>query len=96
MLVSGQDVTFNGGGHKLDGQGAKLWDSKGSNGGVTKPKFFKVKMSGVMDNFTLLVRRSFPLPLARQGRPDPLSSRTQNQPVQGFSVSNPAKLVMSK
>ena len=96
MLVSGQDVTFNGGGHKLDGQGALLWDGKGSNDGVTKPKFFKVKMSGVMDNFTLLVRPLFPLHLARQGRPDPLSPRTQNQPVQGFSVSNPAKLVMSK
>ncbi|KPV72000.1 glycoside hydrolase family 28 protein [Rhodotorula graminis WP1] len=72
MLIQGKDVTFNGGGHKLDGQGAKLWDGYGSNsGGVTKPKFFKVKMSGVMDNFTLL-----------------------NQPVQGFSVSNPAKLVI--
>ncbi|GAA5838996.1 hypothetical protein JCM9279_002562 [Rhodotorula babjevae] len=72
MLIQGKDVTFNGGGHKLDGQGAKVWDGMGGNGGVKKPKFFKVKMSGVMDNFTLL-----------------------NQPVQGFSVSNPAKLVMS-
>ncbi|BGP43275.1 hypothetical protein JCM10450v2_007420 [Rhodotorula kratochvilovae] len=72
MLIEGKSITFNGGGHKLDGQGSYYWDGKGGNGGVTKPKFFKVKASGVIDNFTLL-----------------------NQPVQGFSVSSPAKLVMS-
>lgn len=65
MLIQGKDIRFNGGGHKLDRQGAKLWDALGSNGGVTKPKFFKVKASGVMDNFTLLVRPSDPPPCLR-------------------------------
>ncbi|GAA5951190.1 hypothetical protein JCM10213_003605 [Rhodosporidiobolus nylandii] len=69
--VSGTDITFNGNGYKWDGNGAYYWDGKGSNGGVTKPKFFKVKFSGQMSDVYLY-----------------------NQPVQGFSVSNPAKLVM--
>ncbi|KAM0131428.1 hypothetical protein ACHAO1_007338 [Botrytis cinerea] len=39
--VSGTDITVKGAsGSKLDGQGAKYWDGKGTNGGKTKPKFF--------------------------------------------------------
>ncbi|TEY78304.1 hypothetical protein BOTCAL_0050g00360 [Botryotinia calthae] len=39
--VSGTDITVTGAaGSKLDGQGAKYWDGKGTNGGKTKPKFF--------------------------------------------------------
>ncbi|RDW67001.1 hypothetical protein BP5796_09750 [Coleophoma crateriformis] len=39
--VSGKDIAVSGAtGHVLDGNGAKWWDGKGSNGGVTKPKFF--------------------------------------------------------
>lgn len=39
--VSGTDITVTGAsGHVIDGNGAKWWDGKGSNGGKTKPKFF--------------------------------------------------------
>ncbi|ESZ91886.1 polygalacturonase 1 [Sclerotinia borealis F-4128] len=39
--VSGADITVTGAsGSVLDGQGAKYWDGKGTNGGKTKPKFF--------------------------------------------------------
>ncbi|KAK5115346.1 Polygalacturonase 1 [Meristemomyces frigidus] len=41
VSVSGTDITVTGAsGNVLDGQGAKYWDGKGSNGGVKKPKFF--------------------------------------------------------
>ncbi|OTB05380.1 glycoside hydrolase family 28 protein [Hypoxylon sp. CI-4A] len=41
ISVSGTDITVNGAsGHVIDGNGAKWWDGKGSNGGKTKPKFF--------------------------------------------------------
>ncbi|KAJ3175249.1 hypothetical protein HDU87_006331 [Geranomyces variabilis] len=40
VVVSGSDITVDGTGATLDGQGALYWDGKGSNGGVTKPKFF--------------------------------------------------------
>ncbi|BGP43282.1 hypothetical protein JCM10449v2_007311 [Rhodotorula kratochvilovae] len=53
MLIEGKSIAFNGGGHKLDGQGSYYWDGKGGNSGVTKPKFFKVTASGVIANFTL-------------------------------------------
>lgn len=39
--VSGTDITATGSaGHVLDGGRARWWDGKGSNAGVTKPKFF--------------------------------------------------------
>jgi galacturan 1,4-alpha-galacturonidase len=41
ISVSGTDITVTGAsGHTIDGNGAKWWDGKGSNGGKTKPKFF--------------------------------------------------------
>lgn len=41
ISVSGTKITVNGAsGHVIDGNGAKWWDGKGSNGGKTKPKFF--------------------------------------------------------
>ncbi|KAF3025580.1 hypothetical protein G7054_g9827 [Neopestalotiopsis clavispora] len=41
ISVSGTDITVTGAsGHVIDGNGAKWWDGEGSNGGVTKPKFF--------------------------------------------------------
>ncbi|KAJ0108305.1 hypothetical protein J7T55_005282 [Diaporthe amygdali] len=41
ISVSGTDITVTGAsGHVIDGNGAKWWDGKGSNGGKTKPKFF--------------------------------------------------------
>ncbi|KAF2176444.1 glycoside hydrolase family 28 protein [Zopfia rhizophila CBS 207.26] len=41
ISVSGTNITVKGAsGHVIDGNGAKWWDGKGSNGGKTKPKFF--------------------------------------------------------
>ncbi|KAI1764311.1 glycoside hydrolase family 28 protein [Hypoxylon sp. FL1150] len=41
ISVSGVSITVTGAsGHVIDGNGAAWWDGKGSNGGVTKPKFF--------------------------------------------------------
>ncbi len=41
ISVSGTDITVTGAsGNVINGNGAKWWDGKGSNGGKTKPKFF--------------------------------------------------------
>jgi len=41
VSVSGNDITVTGeSGSLIDGGGAQWWDGEGSNGGVTKPKFF--------------------------------------------------------
>ena len=41
VSVSGTSITVTGSpGSVLDGQGARWWDGKGSNGGKKKPKFF--------------------------------------------------------
>ncbi|KAM0701492.1 hypothetical protein Q7P35_011854 [Cladosporium inversicolor] len=40
VSVSGDSLTIDGTGATLDGDGARWWDTKGSNGGKTKPKFF--------------------------------------------------------
>jgi len=41
ISVSGTDLTITGeSGHLIDGGGPQWWDGQGSNGGVTKPKFF--------------------------------------------------------
>ncbi|KAK7727726.1 hypothetical protein SLS57_002768 [Botryosphaeria dothidea] len=41
ISVSGSNIKVVGAsGHVIDGNGAKWWDGKGSNGGKTKPKFF--------------------------------------------------------
>ncbi|KAH7062146.1 polygalacturonase [Macrophomina phaseolina] len=41
ISVSGTDIKVVGAsGHVIDGNGAKWWDGKGTNGGKTKPKFF--------------------------------------------------------
>ncbi|KAG8877192.1 hypothetical protein FRB98_006831, partial [Tulasnella sp. 332] len=45
--IAGTGVTFNGNGYTFNGQGASYWDGEGGNGGVTKPKFMKIKSSGV-------------------------------------------------
>ncbi|KAF8918117.1 endopolygalacturonase 1 precursor [Mucidula mucida] len=52
--IDGSDITFDGGGHTFDGQGAEYWDGQGSNGGVTKPQFLKIKMSGTFKNLEVL------------------------------------------
>ncbi|KAF5328856.1 hypothetical protein D9619_011708 [Psilocybe cf. subviscida] len=51
FTVSGTSITFNGNGHKLDGNGPFYWDGQGGNGGVTKPApMIKIKMSGTYSN----------------------------------------------
>lgn len=41
ISVSGTNIAIKGAtDHVIDGDGAKWWDGKGSNGGKTKPKFF--------------------------------------------------------
>lgn len=41
ISFSGTDITITGASdHVIDGNGAAWWDTKGSNGGITKPKFF--------------------------------------------------------
>ncbi|KAF4630391.1 hypothetical protein G7Y89_g7739 [Cudoniella acicularis] len=53
VSVSGTDITVTGAkGSVLDGNGARWWDGKGSNGGKTKPKFFyahSLKSSSIVD-----------------------------------------------
>ncbi|KAG8849146.1 hypothetical protein FRB96_000932 [Tulasnella sp. 330] len=52
--IEGSGVTFNGNGYTFNGNGPSYWDGLGSNGGVTKPKFMKVKNSGVFKNLIVL------------------------------------------
>ncbi|KAK8066206.1 glycoside hydrolase 28 protein [Apiospora hydei] len=41
LSFSGKNIQIDGAdGHVIDGNGAKWWDTKGSNGGKKKPKFF--------------------------------------------------------
>ncbi|KAJ3099111.1 hypothetical protein HK100_004952, partial [Physocladia obscura] len=49
ITVGGSGITFKGDPSNpgiLDGQGGSYWDGKGSNGGVNKPKFFRVETTG--------------------------------------------------
>ncbi|KAG9000907.1 hypothetical protein FRB94_001548 [Tulasnella sp. JGI-2019a] len=52
--IAGTSVTFNGNGHTFNGQGALYWDGEGTSGGVTKPKFMKVKNSGIFRDLKIL------------------------------------------
>ncbi|KAG8854108.1 hypothetical protein FRB96_007814 [Tulasnella sp. 330] len=52
--IEGTSVTFNGNGYTFDGNGPSYWDGLGGNGGVTKPKFMKVKNSGIFRNLKVL------------------------------------------
>ncbi|CAK5270836.1 unnamed protein product [Mycena citricolor] len=55
FILNTDAVAFNGGGHKIDGNGASYWDGKGSNGGTFKPHpFIKVKGYGTFQQFTVL------------------------------------------
>ncbi|KAF7339121.1 Glycoside hydrolase family 31 protein [Mycena venus] len=54
MLVSGNNVTFNGNGHTLFGQGDLYWDGLGGSG-VTKPApFIRVNNAGSFSNVRIL------------------------------------------
>ncbi|KZT19919.1 glycoside hydrolase family 28 protein [Neolentinus lepideus HHB14362 ss-1] len=51
FTISGDDITFNGNGHRFDGGGPFYWDGLGSNGGTTKPRpMLKIKISGTFSN----------------------------------------------
>ncbi|KAG8951553.1 hypothetical protein FRC04_005839, partial [Tulasnella sp. 424] len=52
--IAGTNVVFNGNGHTFNGNGPSYWDGQGGNGGVTKPKFMKVKNSGTFTNLKIL------------------------------------------
>ncbi|KAJ6480427.1 glycosyl hydrolases family 28-domain-containing protein [Mycena sanguinolenta] len=55
MTVTGNDITFNGGGHELLGQGNLYWDGQGINGGVTKPDpMLRINMGGSFTNLKLV------------------------------------------
>ncbi|KAJ3198989.1 hypothetical protein HDU83_009794 [Entophlyctis luteolus] len=45
ITVGGSDITFYGTG-TLNGNGQEYWDGKGANGGVNKPKMFRVTTTG--------------------------------------------------
>ncbi|EIM80803.1 polygalacturonase [Stereum hirsutum FP-91666 SS1] len=55
LTIDTDDVTFNGGGFTIDGNGADYWDGQGTNGGVDKPHpFVKLKGYGTFEDFTVL------------------------------------------
>ncbi|KAF8307183.1 polygalacturonase [Clavulina sp. PMI_390] len=55
LTFEGTSVTFNGGDHNINGNGADYWDGEGTNGGVAKPHpFVKVKISGTFEDVTIL------------------------------------------
>ncbi|KAG8876794.1 hypothetical protein FRB97_003917 [Tulasnella sp. 331] len=68
--ISGTGVTFNGNGHTFNGNGPSYWDGLGGNGGVTKPKFMKVKNSGVFKDLVVL---NSPVQAFSIGNDDPLT-----------------------
>ncbi|KAK7063550.1 glycoside hydrolase family 28 protein [Favolaschia claudopus] len=49
------NIVFNGGDHRINGNGAMYWDGQGTNGGVTKPHpFVKFKGFGTFEDVTVL------------------------------------------
>ncbi|KAJ7157375.1 polygalacturonase [Mycena filopes] len=49
------NILFNGGDHKINGNGALYWDGQGTNGGVAKPHpFVKFKGFGTFEDVTVL------------------------------------------
>ncbi|KAK7458792.1 hypothetical protein VKT23_009798 [Stygiomarasmius scandens] len=55
MTITGNDITFNGGGHNLVGNGDQYWDGQGINGGVQKPDpMLRINMGGHFSNIQLV------------------------------------------
>ncbi|KAJ6526726.1 glycoside hydrolase family 28 protein [Mycena capillaripes] len=55
MTITGNDITFNGGGHELLGLGDQYWDGQGINGGVTKPDpMLRINSGGSFTNLKLV------------------------------------------
>ncbi|KAI9359268.1 putative extracellular polygalacturonase [Zopfochytrium polystomum] len=46
FTLGGSKITFDGTGATFHGNGQLYWDTQGANGGVNKPKFFKVLTTG--------------------------------------------------
>lgn len=69
FIIDGDNVKFNGNGHTLNGNGQAIWDGKGSNGGVNKPKFVKIKNSGTFSN---VVIKNSPVQAVSVGNSDTL------------------------
>ncbi|KAJ7617332.1 glycoside hydrolase [Roridomyces roridus] len=55
MTITGNDITFNGNGHEIVGNGDQYWDGQGINGGVTKPDpMLRINMGGTFTNLKLV------------------------------------------
>jgi len=55
MTITGNDITFDGGGHNLVGNGDQYWDGQGINGGVQKPDpMLRINMGGTFSNLQLV------------------------------------------
>ncbi|KAE9403323.1 endo-polygalacturonase PG1 [Gymnopus androsaceus JB14] len=53
--INGNDITFDGGGNDLDGQGTLYWDGQGLSGGTTKPDpMLTINMSGSFSNIQIV------------------------------------------
>ncbi|KAI9332866.1 glycosyl hydrolases family 28-domain-containing protein [Zopfochytrium polystomum] len=46
FMLGGSGITFDGTGGTFDGNGQLYWDGQGANGGVPKPKMFRVTTTG--------------------------------------------------
>ncbi|KAJ6617430.1 polygalacturonase [Mycena sp. CBHHK59/15] len=55
LTFNTNNIVFNGGDHKINGNGALYWDGLGTNGGVAKPHpFVKFKGFGTFEDVTVL------------------------------------------
>ncbi|KAG8886460.1 hypothetical protein FRB98_001279 [Tulasnella sp. 332] len=55
LTFSTNNVIYNGGDHKINGNGASYWDGQGTDGGVAKPHpFIKFKGYGTFEDVTIL------------------------------------------
>ncbi|KAG8879972.1 hypothetical protein FRB97_001271 [Tulasnella sp. 331] len=55
LTFSTNNVVYNGGDHKINGNGASYWDGQGTDGGVAKPHpFIKFKGYGTFEDVTIL------------------------------------------
>ncbi|KAF7332618.1 Glycoside hydrolase family 31 protein [Mycena kentingensis (nom. inval.)] len=55
MVVTGNNINFNGNGHELVGQGELYWDGLGGNGGVVKPApLLRINCGGTFQNLKVV------------------------------------------
>ncbi|RUO96853.1 pectin lyase fold/virulence factor, partial [Jimgerdemannia flammicorona] len=54
VTIGGSDITIDGSKGIFYGSGPDYWDGKGSNGGINKPKFIRLKnLSGTIEGLTV-------------------------------------------